>query len=302
MGNIIHLRSISDLHRFLTLGHARHPLIAVVDLCKLKDEYEGEIRIRTDFYSVMFKNYCRSQMRYGRKSLDFNEGNLVCIAPNQVISMDSDTEQREDMLGWGVFFHPDLIRGTSLGTSIRTFSFFSYEITEALHLSEKEKQTLYDCVRNIERELAENIDDHSHRIIVSYLDLLLSQIQRFYSRQFITRKASHRDVLGRIESVLHDYIHNRKHERLGLPTVKYLAEQVHLSPNYLSDLLKKETGLSAQEHIHQVIIEEAKNLLKQSDRSVAEVSDALGFEYPQYFGRLFKRMTGLTPRSYRNIN
>jgi AraC-like DNA-binding protein len=302
MGNIIHLKSISDLHRFLALGHARHPLIAVIDLCKLKDEYEGEIRIRTDFYSVMFKNYCRNHIRYGRKSLDFTEGNLVCIGPNQVISMDAETQEHDDMLGWGLFFHPDLIRGTSLGTSIRTFSFFSYEVTEALHLSEKEKKNLHDCVLNIDRELRENIDDFSQRIIVSNLDLVLSHIQRYYGRQFITRKITHRDVLGRIESILYDYIHQGDPEKHGLPTVKYLAEKVHLSPNYLSDLLKKETGLSAQEHIHQIIIEEAKSLLKQSDRSVSEVSDALGFEYPQYFGRLFKRMTGFTPGHYRNNN
>jgi AraC-like DNA-binding protein len=300
MNDIIHLKSISDLCRFLNIGPTKHPLIAVIDLCKLADQYAGEIRIRTDFYSIMFKNYCRNQMRYGRRTLDFQDGNLVCIAPGQMISIDNDIDIRDDMLGWGVYFHPDLIRGTSLGTAIRDFTYFGYDTAEALHLSDKEKNTLHEIVGKLQHELNENIDDFSSRIITAHLDLLLNYTQRCYGRQFITRSQSHRDVLEQVEKILSDYITQHDEQIKNLPTVKFLAEQVNLSTGYLSDLLKKETGLSAQDHIHRSIIEEAKNQLRQTNKSVSEVAYDLGFEYPQYFSRLFRRKTGLSPVEYRS--
>jgi AraC-like DNA-binding protein len=299
MNDIIHLKTISDLCRFLNIGPANHPLIAVLDLCKLIDQYPGEVRIRTDFYSIMFKNYCRNHMRYGRKTLDFQDGNLVCIAPGQVITIDNDIELREDMLGWGVCFHPDLIRGTSLGAVIRDHTYFGYDTAEALHLSDKEKSTLLEIVVKLRNELNESIDDFSRRIILSHLELLLNYTLRCYGRQFITRSQTHRDVLNQVESILIEYISKDVDRKKQLPTVRYLSEQVHLSPGYLSDLLKKETGLSAQDHIHRVIIEEAKDQLKQTERSVSEVAFSLGFEYPQYFSRLFKLKTGLSPAEYR---
>lgn len=302
MNDIIHLKSISDLCRFLNIGPAKHPLIAVIDLCKLVDRDQGEIRIRTDFYSIMFKNYCRNQMRYGRRTLDFQDGNLVCIAPGQMISIDNDIDMRDDMLGWGVYFHPDLIRGTSLGAGIRDFSYFGYDTAEALHLSDKEKTSLHEIVRKLQQELNESIDDFSRKIITAHLDLLLNYTQRCYGRQFITRSQSHRDLLDQVEKILNNYINQNTEQIKQLPTVRYLAEQVNLSSDYLSDLLKKETGLSAQDHIHQCIIEEAKNQLKQTNKSVNEVAYALGFEYPQYFSRLFRRKTGLSPIEYRSQN
>ncbi len=300
MSQLIHLKSIADLSRLLNENDF-HPLVAVVDFSKTTDHIEEETRITTDFYSVMFKNYCKSSITYGRKAIDFDEGSLICMAPNQLITIDNEIEPREHPMGWGLFFHPDLIRNTSLNAKMNDYSFFSYEIAEALHLSEKEKQLLYECIVKIQSELKENIDDYSQTIIVSTIELLLNYCNRFYGRQFITRKATNRDVLEKVETLLKEYFSN-KTDSNGLPTVKYLAEVVNLSPGYLGDLLKKETGLNAQEHIHQYIIEEAKNILLNSSQSISEIAFQLGFEYPQYFSRLFKQKTGTTPLEYRNLN
>jgi AraC-like DNA-binding protein len=182
---------------------------------------------------------------------------------------------------------------------MKDYNFFSYEISESLHLSEKEKQALYDCVLKIQSELQENIDVHSQNIIVATLDLLLSYCSRFYGRQFITRKSSNNVVVAQIEKILSEYF---KQNDKSLPTVKYLAEQVHLSPGYLSDLLKKETGKNTQDHIHFYLIEEAKNILLSTNKSVNEIAYSLGFEYPQYFNKLFKQKTGKTPVEFRNLN
>ncbi len=300
MSQLIHLKSIVDLSRLLNENDF-HPLVAVVDFSKTTDHIEEETRITTDFYSVMFKNYCKSSITYGRKAIDFDDGSLICMAPNQVITIDTEIEPRENPMGWGLFFHPDLIRNTSLNAKMKDYSFFSYEMAEALHLSEKEKQLLYECIVKIQSELKENIDDYSQTIIVSTIELLLNYCSRFYGRQFITRKATNRDILEKVEILLKEYFSN-KTDSNGLPTVKYLAEVVNLSPGYLGDLLKKETGLNAQEHIHQYIIEEAKNILLNSSQSISEIAFQLGFEYPQYFSRLFKQKTGTTPLEYRNLN
>ncbi len=300
MSQLIYLKSIADLSRLLNENDF-HPLVAVVDFSKTKDHIEEETRITTDFYSVMFKNYCKSALTYGRKTIDFNEGSLICMAPNQVITIDTEIEPRENPMGWGLFFHPDLIRNTSLNAKMKDYSFFSYEIAEALHLSEKEKQLLFECIVKIQSELKENIDDYSQTIIVSTIELLLNYCNRFYGRQFITRKATNRDILAKVEALLKQHF-SIKTIPNGLPTVKHLADAVHLSPGYLGDLLKKETGLNAQEHIHQYVIEEAKNILLNSNQSVSEIAFHLGFEYPQYFSRLFKQKTGKTPLEFRNLN
>jgi len=300
MSQLIYLKSIADLSRLLNENDF-HPLVAVVDFSKTKDHIEEETRITTDFYSVMYKNYCKSALTYGRKTIDFNEGSLICMAPNQVITIDTEIEPRENPMGWGLFFHPDLIRNTSLNAKMKDYSFFSYEIAEALHLSEKEKQLLFECIVKIQTELKENIDDYSQTIIVSTIELLLNYCNRFYGRQFITRKATNRDILAKVEALLKQH-YSIKTLPNGLPTVKHLADAVHLSPGYLGDLLKKETGLNAQEHIHQYVIEEAKNILLNSNQSVSEIVFHLGFEYPQYFSRLFKQKTGKTPLEFRNLN
>ena len=279
-----------------------HPLVAVVDFSKSDEYIEEGTRITCDFYMVMFKNYCANEMRYGRKAYDFQDGSLFCVAPGQVLAMDSQVEKRDDKMGWGLFFHPDLIRSTSLGRKMKEYSFFSYETNEALHLSDKEKQVLYEIVQKINAELAENIDSHSQTLITSNIELLLNYCIRYYDRQFITRKTPNQDILTKIENVLTNYFHSADISEKGLPTVKYLGEQVHLSPNYLSDLLKRETGMNAKDRIHYYLIEEAKNSLLNTNKSVGELAFDLGFEYPQYFSRLFKSKTGMTPLEYRSMN
>jgi AraC-like DNA-binding protein len=300
MSEFVHLKTIADLFKLFRLdAKLLHPQIAVIDFSKLDDPVEEETKVSADFYCLIFKNYNRNYIKYGRKIVDFQDGSLICMAPNQVIELDSDVERLENGLGWGVFFHPDLFRATSLNDHMKSYTFFSYETTEALHLSEKEKQTLYDCVLKIQGELQENIDVHSQAIIVSSLELLLNYCSRFYGRQFITRKNSNNDVVTKIEKMLSDYF---KGGEKGLPTVKYLADQVSLSPGYLSDLLKKETGKNAQDHIHFYLIEEAKNILLNTNKSVGEIAYSLGFEYPQYFNKLFKKKTGKTPVEFRSLN
>ncbi|AEV98148.1 transcriptional regulator [Niastella koreensis] len=301
MSAFVHLHTIADIYKFFGLTKIHHPLVAVVDFSQVKNDHIiEETTVAADFYTVMFKNYNSNTVKYGRKVVDFQDGSLICLAPNQVIEMDSDTEASANMSGWGLCFHPDLIRATSLNDKMSDYSFFSYETSEALHLSEKEKQILDDCVLKIQSELQENIDVHSQTIIVSNIELLLNYCTRFYGRQFITRKSSNNAVVVQIEKLLKEYFKRSEITETGLPTVKYLAEQVHLSPSYLSDLLKKETGKNTQDHIHFYLIEEAKNILLSTNKSVGEIAYSLGFEYPQYFNKLFKQKTGKTPVEFRS--
>lgn len=302
MREILQLQSIADLHKLFNLGNSQHPLVAVLDFSKVTEQVEQNSKITTDFFSIMFKNYCKNHIKYGRKTIDFQDGNLICIAPNQTIEIDNEIEEREDKMGWGLFFHPDLIRSTTLNQKIKEYSFFQYEVSEALHLSDKEKNILLECVQKIQTELQENIDVHSQYIIVSTIELLLNYCSRFYGRQLITRSQSNKSIISQIENLLTQYFADNKINEQGLPTVKYLANKVHLSPSYLSDLLKKETGKNAQEHIHFYLIEKAKNLLLNSEKNINEIAFDLGFEYPQYFNKLFKKKTGKTPMEYRNLN
>jgi AraC-like DNA-binding protein len=224
------------------------------------------------------------------------------MAPNQVIEMDDEAEYRDDKMGWGLFFHTDLIRATSLNEKIKACTFFDYEVSEALHLSEKEKTILFECIQKIQTELQENIDVYSQQIIVSTIELLLGYCSRFYGRQLITRSQSNQSVITRMKDELLSYYADDSLKEQGLPTVKYLANKIRLSPGYLSDLLKKETGMNAQEQIHSYIIEEAKNCLLNTEKNISEIAYDLGFEYPQYFIKLFKQKTGKTPMEFRNLN
>lgn len=301
MKPIIQVKSISEINNFVK-GVTKHPLVAVVDFSKVDEFIEQDVRISCNFYCIMFKNYCANNMRYGRQQYDFQDGSLICIAPKQILTMDSEIEKKEDMMGWGLFFHPDLVRGTTLGSKMKDYTFFSYATAEALHLSDKEKQILHDCVLKIESELNENIDNHSQNLIVSNIELLLNYCSRYYGRQFITRKASNRDIVAQVEQALREYFNSEVLKEKGLPSVSYIADKVNISPNYLSDLLKKETGMNAKDHIHHGLIEEAKNILLGTDKNISEIAYQLGFEYPQYFSKLFKQKTGNTPQEYRNLN
>ncbi|MFY8013613.1 MAG: helix-turn-helix domain-containing protein [Saprospiraceae bacterium] len=304
MGNIIRLESISQLNALFQQTAPKHPLIAVIDFSKMeKHEKVEEIKLTCGFYSVMFKNHCANKLKYGKEYYDFQEGTLMCIAPNQIITIENDANsENADIVGWGLFFHPDLIRGTSLGNKIKEYTFFSYEVNEALHLSDKEKQTLWDCVDKLENELSENIDLHSQTLITSNIELLLNYCARYYDRQFITRKKVNTNLLRKFETILNSYFNSNDQQYKKLPSVKYFAELLFLSPNYLSDLLKKETGKTAQEYLHYYLIEEAKNNLLNTNDPINEIAFNLGFEYPQYFSKLFKSKTGMTPLAYRNMN
>jgi AraC-like DNA-binding protein len=304
MGNIIRLESISQLNALFQQTAPKHPLISVVDFSKIeKHEKIEEIKLTCGFYSVMFKNHCANKLKYGKEYYDFQEGTLMCIAPNQIITIENDANsENADIVGWGLFFHPDLIRGTSLGNKIKEYTFFSYEVNEALHLSDKEKQTLWDCVYKLENELSENIDLHSQTLITSNIELLLNYCARYYDRQFITRKKVNTNLLRKFETILNSYFNSNDQQYKKLPSVKYFAELLFLSPNYLSDLLKKETGKTAQEYLHYYLIEEAKNNLLNTNDPINEIAFNLGFEYPQYFSKLFKSKTGMTPLAYRNMN
>ena len=302
MSEIIHLQSIDDLHKLFNLGNSQHPLITVLDFSKVNEHLIKNTKITMDFYSIMFKNYCKNNFKYGRKAIDFQDGNLICIAPNQIIEIDNEIEDKEDKMGWGLFFHPDLIRSTSLNDHLKNYRYFDYDISEALHLSDKEKNVLFECIQKIQIELQENIDVYSQYIIVSTIELLLNYCSRFYGRQMITRSQTNKTIIAQIEIILAAYFSSAKIKDIGLPSVKFLADNVHLSPSYLSDLLRKETGKNAQEHIHFYLIDEAKNLLLNSEKNVSEIAYDLGFEYPQYFNKLFKKKTGKTPMEYRNLN
>lgn len=302
MKEIIHLHSVADLYKLFNLGNSHHTLVAVLDFSKVSEQVEEYSKITTDFYSIMFKNYCKNNIKYGRKAIDFQDGNLICIAPNQTIEIDNEIEPNENMMGWGLFFHPDLIRATSLNDKLKSYSFFNYEVSEALHLSDKEKNILFECVQKIQTELQENIDVHSQHIIVSTIELLLNYCSRFYGRQMITRSQTNKSIMAQIETILNNYFVTTNAKEQGLPSVKFLAEQVNLSPSYLSDLLKKETGKNAQEHIHFYLIEQAKTYLIHTEKNINEIAYSLGFEYPQYFNKLFKQKTGKTPLEYRNLN
>lgn len=299
----LHFTGIDDVFKFFNLDQPlKHPLVAVIDFSDVDEQVAEDTRISGDYYCLLFKRYDGNNVKYGRKVVDFNNGSLMCIAPNQVLEMETDIGAYTEKEGWGVFFHPDLIRNTSLQQKMKDYSFFSYEVSEALHMSEKEKQIFYDCVQKLDGELRENIDGHSQAIIVSNIELLLNYCSRFYGRQFITRKSVNSSVVVQVEKILSGYFGMGKLHEQGLPTVKSLADQVNLSPGYLSDLLKRETGKNAQDHIHYFLIEEAKNILISTDKPVGEIAYLLGFEYPQYFNKLFKQKTGKTPLEFRNMN
>lgn len=250
-------------------------------------------------YSVFLKELNCGELKYGRSQYDYQEGTLVFIGPGQVIGV-PERDPVERPKGWALIFHPDLIRGTALGKGIHRYGFFSYEVNEALHLSEREKSNVVDSLCKIQQELDASIDNHSQTILVASIDLLLSYCTRFYERQFITRDQVNKGVIERFDALLHGYFATGKALNDGFPTVSYFAGQLNLSPNYFGDLVKKETGLSPQEHIQSRIIDMAKEKVLDADRSISEVAYELGFKYPQHFTRLFKQKVGLSPNEYRN--
>jgi len=299
--NIIQIKSISELLEGSGFGKPTHPLIAIVDTANIAfgKEMLG-LKITSNLYSIALKD-ASCGLDYGRNSYDFNEGVLFFSAPNQVFPV-TKVQALNQVKGWMLYFHPDLIRNSKLGAKIDDYTFFNYEVNEALHLSEKEQIVLTDLVNLIKMEINERIDHHSQQVLVSNIELILSYSLRFYERQFNTRSAQNTDIMAKVESLLKSYYKNNELILAGQPTIEYLANECHLSPNYLSDLLSKETGRSAKDHINDFLIEKAKHLIISSTDSVSEIAYSLGFNYPHYFGRLFTQKTGKTPLEYRQMN
>lgn len=276
-----------------------HPLVSVIDFSKCGPAYYE--RQTYGFYTVFLKDVKCGDMHYGRSYYDYQEGTLVFLAPGQVIGFENTNVQYQPK-GWALLFHPDLLRGTSLGRNIGSYSFFSYEVSEALHLSEQERGVVIDCLHNILNELQHGIDNHSRTLIVSNIELLLNYCTRFYERQFITRVNVNHDVLTGFERLLSDYFTGERPLQEGVPSVRWCAGQLNLSPNYFGDLVKKETGKSAQEYIQLKVIDIAKERIFDPGRSISEIAYSLGFRYPQHFTRLFKKVVGCSPNEYRAAN
>jgi AraC-like DNA-binding protein len=298
MSEITRINTVTEYNNIVG-QETLHPLVSVIDFSKAEPFYY--FRMQMGLYAIFLKDLKCGDMVYGCSTYDYEEGTLIFVAPNQVYGFEDKSEKRQGK-GKALLFHPDLVHGTALGRNLKDYSFFSYEVNEALHLSTRERAIIDDCLEKIGYELEHAIDTHSKTLIVSYIELLLNYSKRFYERQFITRSHVNKDVLSRFEKVLNEYFSSDKPFEFGLPSVSYCAEKLFLSPNYLGDLLKKETGKSAQEHIQLKLIDVAKEKIFDSSKSISEVAYELGFKHPQHFTRMFKKKTGYSPNEYRILN
>lgn len=293
--NILNVATVAEYNEMLGV-ETLHPLVSVIDLSKAKPM--RHMCHTFSFYTIFLKDEKNCELIYGRQRYDYQKGSVVCLAPGQVIGIE-DTGEDFQPQGWALCFDPDLIHGTSLGRIIKEYSFFSYEVNEALHLSEKERELFVACLGEIQQELEHSIDRLSKRLIATHIQLLLDYCLRFYERQFITREPVNRDLLTRFESLLDNYLSSGKAQREGLPTVRYCASELCLSAGYFGDLIKKETGKSAQTYIQLKVMDMAKDHLMDKEKSISQISYELGFQYPQHFTRLFKKVVGCTPNEYR---
>jgi len=301
MTDFFHLKSIAELHRLFGLEKPLHPLITIIKEWPQIDFDFENTKMTSDLYIIGLKGNVRGTFKYGRNSYDYEEGTLVFMAPNQVARFD-EADAELDRYGWNIFFHPDLLRKSTLANTIKDFSFFNYGINEALHVSDKEKKMLIDFVQRIEIELEQNIDKHSQELILANLESLLKYCLRYYDRQFYTRTNLNKDLVDRFNKFLEGYFLSDELVKEGIPSIGKCGEALSMSGSYLSDLLRLETGRSAKDHIHDFIIEKAKTLLLSSNTTVSEVAYGLGFDYPQHFTKLFKLKTGLNPTDFRTLN
>ncbi|GAA3953010.1 helix-turn-helix domain-containing protein [Chitinophaga oryziterrae] len=295
--NTLHkFESLSDFHRVFELPKPVHPLISFIDIKNMKiPPKEFPHSIVLDFYKIAYKTNLCGKAKYGQNYYDFGEGGLVFTAPGQIF----ETPESNGASGYLLLIHPDFFLSYPLAKNIRQYGFFSYTANEALHLSDNERTTIMSIFSIIDDELNSRIDDFSQDIVISQVELLLNYSNRFYKRQFITRKAANSDLLQKLEEILDDYFNNEKSLRQGIPTVQYLSEHLNISASYLSDMLRSFTGQNAQQHIHNKLVEKAKEKLSISNLSVSEIAYQLGFEYPQSFSRLFKTKTNLSPLEFR---
>ncbi|HPF52224.1 MAG TPA: helix-turn-helix transcriptional regulator [Draconibacterium sp.] len=297
MEEILKFNTIKEYNLFNN-QETLHPLVSIIDLSNADPRKFR--RMNYGFYTIFLKEIKCGDLRYGCNYYDYEEGTLIFLAPNQVIGESKDEFYQPQ--GRALVFHEDLLLGTSLAKKIHDYAFFSYDVNEALHLSSRERVIVMDCFRKIEYELQQNIDKHTENLVISNIELFLNYCVRFYDRQFITRSKVNQGIITRFETLLNDYFHSYKTKDLGLPTVAYFADLLNLSPNYLGDSLKKETGKSAQEHIQLKLISVAKERIFDTERSISEIAYELGYKSPQHFNRMFKKATGQTPNVYRNLN
>ncbi len=298
MNEITRIKTVTEYNNIIG-QETLHPLVSIIDFSKTYPFYY--FRMQLGFYAIFLKELKCGDMVYGLNTYDYEEGTLIFVAPNQVYGFEDKTQKRQGK-GKALLFHPDLIHGTALGRNIKEYTFFSYEVNEALHLSTRERAIISDCLDKISYELEHAIDTHSKTLIVSYIELFLNYSKRFYERQFITRNHVNKDVLSRFEKVLEDYFSSEMPLESGTLSVSYCAEKLFLSPNYLGDLLKKETGKSAQEHIQLKLIDVAKEMIYEPGKSISEIAYELGFKHPQHFARMFKKNTGYSPNEFRMLN
>lgn len=292
---IIRIKSITEVHRIANLPKPNHPLISIIESGTIQGS--SDISVTMDFYMISLKTDCNN-LQYGQQSYDFDEGMMAFIAPNQVLTGRTHPDDHKPK-GWIMFIHPDFLWNTPLAKKIKQYEFFGYATNEALFVSDKEKSIINDIVKNIENEYNTNIDKFSQDIIISHLETLLNYSERFYQRQFITRKITNNKLLNRLEEILSEYFNDDDLLSKGLPTVQYIADNLNISPKYLGSMLKQFTGLSTQHHIHEKLIDKAKEKLSTTELSVGEIAYGLGFEHPQSFSKLFKAKTNQSPLEFR---
>ena len=296
----LRIKTISEYHQIMGLPKPEHPLISVIDFDLIKRlPMDESINIMFDFYSISLKRNFNGKMKYGQQEYDFDEGIMFFMSPGQVFGMEIDkgTELRHS--GWLLLIHPDFLWNTYLAKTMKQYEYFNYSVHEALFLSEKEETTIINMMQSMEQEYRSNIDKFSQNIIIAQLELLLSYAERFYQRQFITRKIANHQILNRLEEILTEYFNSDTLLEKGLPTVQYIADTLNISPGYLSGSLKMLTGQSTQQHIHGKLIDKAKEKLSTTSLSVSEIAYELGFEHPQSFSKLFKTKTELSPLEFR---
>ncbi|KGO93211.1 helix-turn-helix domain-containing protein [Flavobacterium subsaxonicum] len=294
----LRIRTISEYHQLRGLPKPEHPLISVVNFESMKFLGDDEPKsLMLDFYSIALKRCVNAKMRYGQQEYDFDEGILFFIAPGQIFSIASNSESRHE--GWFLLIHPDFLWNTNMAKTIKKYEFFNYSVHEALHVSEKEETILAGIMQNIQQEYRSNIDTFSQDVMLAQFELLLTYAERFYNRQFITRKAANHKILTKLENLLTESFNSDALATNGLPTVHYIAETLNTSPGYLSALLKVLTGQSTQQHIHDKLIEKAKEKLSTTNLTVGEIAFELGFEHSQSFSKLFKTKTSLSPLEFR---
>ena len=293
------IKTISEYHRLMGLPKPEHPLISVINLESIQLPGSGPMNMVFDFYSISLKRNFNAKMRYGQQAYDFDEGIMFFISPGQVFGIEVNKDEKIEHSGWLLLVHPDFMWNTALSKTIKQYEFFDYLVHEALYLSDKEETMIIGIMQNMDHEYRSNIDKFSQNVIIAQIELLLVYAERFYNRQFITRKITNHQILDRLEMILSEYFDSDDLMQKGLPTVQYIAEKLNISPSYLSGLLKALTGQSTQQHIHDKLLEKAKEKLSTTNLSISEIAYELGFEHAQSFSKLFKLKNNLSPLEFR---